>query len=206
MTDAGLPRGESWARTALRLRGRGFSGRMGSGRHRRIGPLRDRGPAGARWTRIDTPWGDPSDELLIGELDGLKLVFLPRHGRGHRLPPTGVNCRANIDALKRAGVHRRHLAVGGGLAARRTCRPAPSWWSTSSSTAPSPARRASSAPGFVAHVSMAHPVCPRLSARSPPPAREAGAESCEGGTYLAMEGPQFSTQAESDSTGPGAAT
>ena len=62
------------------------------------------GMTGAEWRKIDSPWGEPSDELLFGELDGAKLVFLPRHGRGHRLSPTDINYRANIDALKRAGV------------------------------------------------------------------------------------------------------
>jgi 5'-methylthioadenosine phosphorylase len=155
------------------------------------------GLSGARWTRIDTPWGDPSDELLIGELDGLKLVFLPRHGRGHRLPPSAVNARANIDALKRAGCTdvislsavgslREDLHPGAFVVVDqfidRTFAREKSFFGT----------------GLVAHVSMAHPVCPRLASLVAESAREAGAVVVEGGVYLAMEGPQFSTKAESE--------
>src|ERR1041385_272124 len=85
------------------------------------------------WEQVVGPFGKPSDHLLFGDLEGTPLVFLPRHGRGHRIPPTEVNFRAHIDALKRAG---------------GTSPPARSWWWISSSTAPSPARRASSAPGW----------------------------------------------------------
>jgi 5'-methylthioadenosine phosphorylase len=151
----------------------------------------------AQWIAVDTPWGPPSDELLIGRLHGVKFVFLPRHGRGHRLPPTAVNARANIDALKRAGCTdlvaisavgslREELAPGRFVVVDqfidRTFAREQSFFG----------------PGMVAHVSMADPVCPRLRAIAAGAAREAGADVAEGGTYLAMEGPQFSSRAESE--------
>jgi 5'-methylthioadenosine phosphorylase len=150
-----------------------------------------------RWQRVASPFGDPSDELLFGELAGQQLVFLPRHGRGHRIPPTDINYRANIDALKRAGVTdvisvsavgslREHLSPGTFLIVDqfidRTCARATSFFGT----------------GLVAHVSMAHPVCSRLGAYLEIAAREAGIAVARGGTYLVMEGPQFSSLAESE--------
>jgi 5'-methylthioadenosine phosphorylase len=151
----------------------------------------------AQWIAVDTPWGKPSDELLVGRLHGRKFVFLPRHGRGHHLSPTQVNARANIDALKRAGCTdlialsavgslREELAPGHFVIADqfidRTFARDKSFFGA----------------GLVAHVSMADPVCPRLSAVAAAAARAAGAAVTEGGTYLAMEGPQFSSRAESE--------
>ena len=151
----------------------------------------------ARWIAVDTPWGAPSDDLLIGRLHGVKFVFLPRHGRGHRIPPSQVNARANVDALKRAGCTdlvaisavgslREELAPGRFVAVDqfidRTFAREKSFFG----------------PGLVAHVSMADPVCPRLSALLSAAARGAGAEVATSGTYLAMEGPQFSSRAESE--------
>jgi 5'-methylthioadenosine phosphorylase len=155
------------------------------------------GLSDARWTRIDTPWGDPSDELLIGELGGLKLVFLPRHGRGHRLPPTAVNARANIDALKRAGcTDVISLSAVGSL--RENLHPGAFVVVDQFIDRTFAREKSFFGPGLVAHVSMAHPVCPRLAAIVADSAREAGAVVVEGGVYLAMEGPQFSTRAESE--------
>ncbi|HEX6860662.1 MAG TPA: S-methyl-5'-thioadenosine phosphorylase [Caulobacteraceae bacterium] len=150
-----------------------------------------------RWVKVDSPFGEVSDELLTGRIGNVRLVFLPRHGRGHRLPPTHVNARANIDALKRAGVTdvvslsavgslREHLSPGTFVAVDqfvdRTFAREKSFFG----------------PGLVAHVSMARPTCGRLSALAAAAAREAGAKVVEGGTYLAMEGPQFSSLAESN--------
>ncbi len=152
--------------------------------------------ADKRWQRVDSPFGAPSDELLFGSLDGIEMVFLPRHGRGHRIPPAEVNYRANIDALKRAGVtdiisvsacgsFEEELAPGTFVIVDqfidRTIDRKKSFFGT----------------GLVAHISMAHPVCPRLG-----DALEAAAQSLDipvhrGGTYIAMEGPQFSSLAES---------
>ena len=155
------------------------------------------GLSGAQWTRIDTPWGDPSDELLIGELDGLKLAFLPRHGRGHRLPPSAVNARANIDALKRAGcTDVMSLSAVGSL--REDLHPGAFVVVDQFIDRTFAREKSFFGTGLVAHVSMAHPVCPRLASIVAESAREAGAVVVEGGVYLAMEGPQFSTKAESE--------
>jgi 5'-methylthioadenosine phosphorylase len=149
-----------------------------------------------RWVKIDTPWGDPSDELLMGELDGVKLVFLPRHGRGHRIPPSGLNFRANIDALKRAGcTDVLSLSAVGSL--REALNPGTFVVVDQFIDRTFARTKSFFGEGLVAHVSMAHPTCPRLSSLAAEAARAAGARVVEGGTYLAMEGPQFSTKAES---------
>ena len=155
------------------------------------------GLVGKEWRRVDSPFGDASDELLFGELGGQRLVFLPRHGRGHRIPPSELNYRANIDVLKRAGVTeivsvsavgslREELPPGTFVIVDqfidRTFARVKSFFQT----------------GLVAHVSMAHPVCHRLGDHIEAAAREAGIEVARGGTYLVMEGPQFSTLAESE--------
>jgi 5'-methylthioadenosine phosphorylase len=155
------------------------------------------GLAGARWTKVDTPWGDPSDELLSGVLDGLRLVFLPRHGRGHPLPPTAVNARANIDALKRSGcTDIVSLSAVGSL--REGLEPGAFVVVDQFIDRTFAREKSFFGPGLAAHVSMAHPVCPRLSGIVADAAREAGAQVARGGVYLAIEGPQFSTRAESE--------
>ncbi len=149
-----------------------------------------------RWVKIDTPWGDPSDELLMGQLDGVKLVFLPRHGRGHRIPPSGLNFRANIDALKRAGcTDILSLSAVGSL--REALNPGTFVVVDQFIDRTFARTKSFFGEGLVAHVSMANPTCPRLSSLAAEAARAAGARVVEGGTYLAMEGPQFSTKAES---------
>ncbi|QJF50583.1 S-methyl-5'-thioadenosine phosphorylase [Roseobacter ponti] len=150
----------------------------------------------ATWTSVDTPWGAPSDAVLTGSLGGVGMVFLPRHGRGHVHSPTTVPYRANIDALKRLGVtdvisvsacgsFREEMAPGHFVIVDqfidRTFAREKSFFGT----------------GCVAHVSVAHPTCPRLGAACLTAARDAGITVHNGGTYLAMEGPQFSTLAES---------
>jgi 5'-methylthioadenosine phosphorylase len=155
------------------------------------------GLANKRWQRVESPFGAASDELLFGELNGQQMVFLPRHGRGHKIPPSEINFRANIDALKRAGVTdvisvsavgslREHLSPGTFVIVDqfidRTFARNKSFFSS----------------GLVAHVSMAHPVCKRLGDHIEEAAKEAGISAMRGGTYLVMEGPQFSTLAESE--------
>jgi 5'-methylthioadenosine phosphorylase len=150
-----------------------------------------------RWKRVPSPFGEASDELLLGELGGVRMAFLARHGRGHRIPPAEINFRANIDVLKRAGVTdvisisavgslREELTPGTFVIVDqfidRTIAREKSFFGT----------------GIVAHVSMAHPVCGRLGHHLEESAREAGIEFVRGGTYLVMEGPQFSSQAESE--------
>jgi 5'-methylthioadenosine phosphorylase len=149
-----------------------------------------------RWIRVDTPWGEPSDELLTGILGGARLVFLPRHGRGHRTSPTSLPARANIAALKIAGcTDVLSLSAVGSLREHLT----PGTFVVVDQFIDRTYARESSffGDGLVAHVSMADPVCPRLSALAAEAGREAGAHVVEGGTYLCMEGPQFSTRAES---------
>ncbi|HZL01039.1 MAG TPA: S-methyl-5'-thioadenosine phosphorylase [Caulobacteraceae bacterium] len=154
------------------------------------------GLEGARWIRIASPFGAPSDELLTGALGGVKLVFLPRHGRGHRLPPTAVNARANIDALKRAGcTDIISLSAVGSL--REALGPGDFVVVDQFIDRTFAREKSFFGPGFAAHVSMAEPVCARLSALAASAAARAGARVVAGGCYLAMEGPQFSTKAES---------
>jgi len=149
------------------------------------------------WRRVDSPFGEPSDELLFGTLDGQPLVFLPRHGRGHRLSPSGLNFRANIDALKRAGVTEiLSLSAVGSL---REDRAPGDFVIVDQFIDRSFAREKSFfGTGLVAHVSMAHPVCPRLGDALEAASGELGLGAARGGTYLVMEGPQFSTLAESE--------
>ena len=145
---------------------------------------------------IESPWGEPSAPLRRGTIAGLPIVFLPRHGQGHRLSPSDINYRANIDALKRAGVtdlFRCRPAVP----SRKRCRPAASCWSTSSSIAPTSARVRSSAKA--ASRMSRWPIrcrrcCAGMSRRRPMPP---GIAVARGGTYVCMEGPQFSSLAES---------
>jgi len=149
-----------------------------------------------REERIASPWGDPSDALRFGKLEGVDVVFLARHGRGHALGPSDINYRANIDALKRAGVTdlisvsacgslREDLAPGAFVLVDqfidRTFARAKSFFGK----------------GCVAHVSMAHPVCPKLLDALEQAAKAEDIPRHRGGTYLAMEGPQFSSLAES---------
>ncbi len=153
-----------------------------------------------RWVRFDTPWGAPSDELFTGRLtfagNEVKLVFLPRHGRGHVLPPSEVNHRANIAALKMLGVTDVvSLSAVGSLRADLT----PGTFVIVDQYVDRTVSRPSSffGTGLVAHVSMAHPVCKRLGDHVEAALAALGVPLARGGTYLAMEGPQFSTLAES---------
>ena len=150
-----------------------------------------------RWVRVESPFGEPSDELLTGRIGEVRLVFLPRHGRGHRLPPTHVNARANIDALKRAGcTDVVSLSAVGSL--REDLSPGTFVVVDQFIDRTFAREKSFFGPGLVAHVSMARPVCERLSALTAAAGREAGARVVEAGTYLAMEGPQFSSLAESE--------
>ena len=154
------------------------------------------GLSNMQWKKAASPFGEPSDELLFGEIDNQKIVFLPRHGRGHRIPPSELNFLANIDVLKRAGVteiisvsacgsFKEELAPGTFVIVdqfvdRTYLRPR-SFFGT----------------GLVAHVSLAHPVCSRLGDALEKSAKENSISHVRGGTYLAIEGPQFSTFVES---------
>jgi 5'-methylthioadenosine phosphorylase len=149
------------------------------------------------WEAIESPWGKPSDQVLFADLDGLPVRFLPRHGRGHRIPPSAINFRANIDALKRAGVTDLVSVSACGSLKEEL---APGHFVIVDQFIDRTFAREKSffGPGCVAHVSMADPVSPLLSDAVEKAAREEGIAATRGGTYLVMEGPQFSTRAESN--------
>lgn len=148
------------------------------------------------WHHIETPWGMPSDHLYIGKMNGLKMVFLPRHGRGHRLSPSDINYRANIDALKRVGV--TDLISISACGSFRDHMP-PSTFVIIDQFIDRTKGRENSffGTGCVAHVSMAYPVSEKMSTYAENALKSENIPYHKGGTYLAMEGPQFSTLAES---------
>src|SRR6185437_4643034 len=148
------------------------------------------------WRRVDSPFGEASDELCFGTLAGTRVIFLPRHGRGHRIPPSEINFRANVDALKRAGATELlSLSAVGSLKAElppgtfvlvdqfidRTYARSKSFFGT----------------GLVAHVAFGHPVCGRLVVALPAAHPEIGQPLHRRGSYLSMQGPQFPTLAQS---------
>ena len=150
-----------------------------------------------KWVRVDSPFGAPSDELLTGRLGEHRVAFLPRHGRGHRIPPHEINFRANIDALKRVGATSViSVSAVGSLKPEltpgtfviidqfidRTLRGPKTFFGT----------------GLVAHVSMGHPTCRRLVEHVAASAEAVQIDAVKGGTYVVMEGPQFSSMAESE--------
>jgi 5'-methylthioadenosine phosphorylase len=154
------------------------------------------GLSNKRWVKVDSPFGAPSDELLFGDLDGQRMVFLPRHGRGHRIAPSEINFRANIDVLKRSGV--TDLISVSAVGSLREELPPGTFVIVDQFIDRTFARNKSFfGTGLVAHVSLAHPVCKRLGDHLEVAARAAGIPAVRGGTYLVMEGPQFSTLAES---------
>jgi 5'-methylthioadenosine phosphorylase len=154
------------------------------------------GVEGLREERIESPWGEPSDALRMGMIGTTRVAFLPRHGRGHRFSPTEVNYRANIDALKRAGV--TDLVSVSAVGSLRDDLPPGTFVIADQFIDRTVARPKSFfGAGFVAHVSMAHPVSPRLADRVEAAAKAEGLNHRRGGTYVVIEGPQFSTLAES---------
>jgi len=150
-----------------------------------------------RWEKVLGPFGAPSEELLTGEADGIRLVFLPRHGKGHRITPSEVNYRANIDALKRTGV--TDVIAFSAVGSLREELPPGTFVIPDQFIDRTFARQKTFfGAGMVGHVSMAQPVCTRLGDAIAVAAREAGVATVRGGTSLVMEGPQFSTRAESE--------
>ncbi len=150
----------------------------------------------ARWQTVKGPWGEPSDQLLTGTFHGVDLVFLPRHGRGHIQTPSSINYRANIDALKRIGVT-DVISVSACGSLKEELPPGTFVMADQFIDRTFAREKSFFGPGFVAHVPMAHPVCPRLAGALVESAREEKIAHSEGGTYICMEGPQFSTRAES---------
>ncbi|WBL32593.1 S-methyl-5'-thioadenosine phosphorylase [Sinirhodobacter sp. HNIBRBA609] len=150
----------------------------------------------ARWQRVETPWGAPSDEVLTGILNGVRMAFLPRHGRGHVHTPTTVPYRANIAAMKMLGVTDL-VAVSAVGSLKEAYAPGDFLIVDQYIDRTFAREKTFFEPGLVGHVSVAHPTCARLSAACVAAARTQGMTVHEGGTYVAMEGPQFSTLAES---------
>ena len=149
------------------------------------------------WISIDSPWGSPSDSILFAEINGIKLRFLPRHGRGHNLTPSDINYRANIDVLKRAGcTDLLSLSAVGSL--REDYRPGDFVVIDQFIDRTFKREKTFFGKGLVAHVSLANPVCNRLAELVFKAAHSTGVKVHDRGTYLAMEGPQFSTKAESN--------
>ncbi len=150
----------------------------------------------AQWIEVASPWGKPSDAILRGRIGAVNFVFLPRHGRGHVISPTEINARANIDVLKRAGCT-DVIAISAVGSLNETLPPGQFIIVDQFIDRTFAREKSFFGSGMVAHVSVADPVCPRLAGFAAQAARAAGADVAEGGTYLAMEGPQFSTRAES---------
>ena len=149
------------------------------------------------WETIASPWGEPSDQILFAELDGLPVRFLPRHGRGHKVPPSAINFRANIDALKRAGV--TDLVSVSACGSLKEELPPGHFVIVDQFIDRTFAREKSFfGTGCVAHVSMADPVSPLLAIELEKACTSEKIAFTKGGTYLVMEGPQFSTRAESN--------
>jgi 5'-methylthioadenosine phosphorylase len=149
-----------------------------------------------RERKIKSPWGEPSDALRVGEVEGLTVVFMPRHGRGHKLSPSDINYRANIDALKRAGVTDLvSVSACGSFKSEHV----PGTFVLVDQFVDRTHKRESSffGKGCVAHVSMAHPISPLLADRVAAAAQAENIALARGGTYVCIEGPQFSSYAES---------
>ena len=150
-----------------------------------------------RWKKVSSSFGEPSDDLLFGDLNGQEMVFLPRHGRGHRIPPSEINYRANIDALKRAGVT-EIISVSAVGSLKEELKPGMFVIVDQFIDRTFAREKSFFTSGLVAHVSMANPVCSRLGNHIQSAAKSIGIEIVRGGVYIAMEGPQFSSIAESE--------
>ncbi|MEM8773905.1 MAG: S-methyl-5'-thioadenosine phosphorylase [Pseudomonadota bacterium] len=150
----------------------------------------------AEWQTVDTPWGAPSDQLLTGSLNGLRMVFLPRHGRGHTHSPTSLPYRANIHALKSLNVTDL-ISVSACGSFREEMKPGDFVIVDQFIDRTFGREKSFFGAGCVAHVSVAHPTCPRLGQACFEAVQKVGVNVHSGGTYLVMEGPQFSTLAES---------
>ena len=155
------------------------------------------GLTNTHWEKIESPFGETSDELLFGELNGQKMVFLPRHGRGHLIPPSEINFKANIDVLKRVGVT-DVISVSAVGSLKKELKPGMLVIIDQFIDRTFARNKSFFETGLVAHVSMAHPVCSRLGDHLELAAKNSDVEVVRGGTYLVMEGPQFSSVAESE--------
>ena len=149
------------------------------------------------WTDVVSPFGEPSDQFLVGEFKGQKIVFLPRHGRGHKVSPSHVNFRANIDGMKRLGVTDL-ISVSAVGSLREDLEPGMFVIVDQFIDRTFAREKSFFGEGLVAHVSVAHPVCSRLGNLVEHALKSSNIAHAKGGTYLVMEGPQFSTLAESN--------
>lgn len=149
------------------------------------------------WVKVETPFGAPSDDVFVGELEGQEIAFLPRHGRGHIYTPSTINYRANIYALKSLGVT-DILSVSAVGSLKKEYEPGHFVFVDQFIDRTYARKKTFFGNGLVAHVSMAHPICQRLSQMAQLSAIEAGAHTHRNGTYMVMEGPQFSSKAESE--------
>lgn len=154
------------------------------------------GLANVQTVKPDTPFGEPSDSLVVGELNGVGVAFLPRHGKGHRLMPTELPVRANMCALKSLGVQ-RVLSVSAVGSLREDVHPLEMVVPDQLIDRTRQRQNTFFGEGLVAHVGFADPFCPELSSLLASAGRDTGATIHEGGTYVVMEGPAFSTRAES---------
>jgi len=150
-----------------------------------------------QWINIESPFGLPSDELFIGEIDGLKVVFLPRHARDHSISPSSINYRANIDALKRVGVT-DIISIGACGSLRNDIEPGDFVLVDQFIDRTVSRKKTFFDDGAVAHVSIAKPTCSNLGEIVLKASQDVDVKFHNGGIYLAMEGPQFSTLAESN--------
>jgi 5'-methylthioadenosine phosphorylase len=155
------------------------------------------GLSSPEWRSIESPWGHPSDDILFAEIDGLPIRFLPRHGRGHKLSPGGIDYRANIDALKRTGVTDL-VSVSACGSLKKKYKPGDFVLPDQYIDRAVARERSFFGKGCVAHVAMGDPVSPLLLKALEGAAKAEKIKAHSGGTYLAMEGPQFSTRAESN--------
>lgn len=151
----------------------------------------------AKWVKINSAFGEPSDEVLTGDLSGNRVAFLPRHGRGHKLSPSEINYRANIDVLKKIGVT-DIVSISAVGSLKEYLHPGTFVIVDQFIDRTFARSKSFFVDGCVAHVSMAHPVCSRLGDHLMRAAVESGINVVRNGTYLVMEGPQFSTLAESN--------
>lgn len=151
----------------------------------------------AEWRRIESPWGAPSDAILFADIDGLPIRFLPRHGRGHKLSPSDIDYRANVDALKRAGVTDL-VSVSACGSLKKKYKPGDFVLPDQFIDRTFARSKSFFGKGCVAHVAMGDPVSPLLRQALAAAAKSEKIKVHRGGTYLAMEGPQFSTRAESN--------
>ena len=150
-----------------------------------------------QWLKVETPFGKPSDDLLLGLYNGIDIIFLPRHGRGHKISPSEINYRANIYALKSLGVT-DIISVSAVGSLRENLSPGTFVIVDQFIDRTFARQKTFFDSGLVAHISMAHPICSRLGDHLQGGAKAAGLNMVRGGTYLVMEGPQFSTLAESE--------